>query len=246
MPTWILHTLVVVETVALLVGGPLLVMFLKERIKNIARESTEKALADYKHEHDQALVSINADYQRQLQRFSLYTRRRHAVYGELYRKVRIASDAYAAMIGFSWGPDFSKYVREDAEEYFARHKVPISSRKNIIAAFDCGDASRPATLLQELDDRVRKHNAGKAFARAKNVEAACELYLSDAVREQMHNVRASIAAVSVAAGKDGDRDGNALGKCDTMSGSVSDLFRIMREEMSSLATGESLWENHEL
>jgi hypothetical protein len=222
---------VVAQSIALFVAVPLLALYFKERIKNLARESTERALADYKHQYDQSLAEINANHQRQLEEFNLFTRKRHLVYGSLYRRVRIAADAFGSMVGLVLGTDFGKYVVDDALEYFDRHEVPASARKPIIRAYEDGDAKKAAKLLDDLDRRLRRLRAMKAFAAAKNVEAACELYLSDDVRAQMNVVRTSIASVSVIIDRENEREFDDLEKRDAMMNAVTGLFDVMRKEL---------------
>ena len=75
-----LPILSIVLNVAVLVGLPLLGLFLQERVKNAAREATEKVLADYSHAHDQVLAQINAHLQRGTHQFGLFAQRRNEVY----------------------------------------------------------------------------------------------------------------------------------------------------------------------
>lgn len=226
-----LRVLVIVQTVAWVVGLPLLWLYVRERLKNLARESSERALADYRHQHDQALASANAQYERQLQEFSLFTRKRHQVYAELYRRVRIASDGYASMIGLSIGANFSRYTLADARDYIARHEVPASMASPIFGAFEHNDSSVAADLLDKLEHRLRLYRAGKAFGKAKNVEALYELYLSDDVRLQMQQVRTAIATVTVTFDEDRYHDSKQYEKSQAMEEAVRGLYTVMRNEL---------------
>lgn len=229
-----LHWLVFAETVGLVVGVPLLFLFMQERVKNLARESTEKALADYKHQHDQHLADINATHQRRLQEFGYYRQKRHAVYAKLYKRVSIAADSYGSMIGLTMRPDFANYTSDDASAYFERHEVPKSSSSPIIAAFSAGDRREAGKLLDDLHERVLVHSANRAFNQAKSYERVSDLYLSDAVRSQMIMVRSAIASVSVAVDRSDGRDRLELEKKNAMHAAVDELFGIMRAEMDQV------------
>ena len=74
-----LQVLLIAETTVLLVGLPLLWLFLKERVKNLAREESERTLADYRHQHELALAALAAERQRSLYEYSLFAARQHKV-----------------------------------------------------------------------------------------------------------------------------------------------------------------------
>ena len=231
-PEGFMQGLVIAQALAFFIALPLLALYFRERVKNLAREATERALADYKHTHDAELAALNASHQRQLQQFGLYTTKRHATYGALYRRMRIASDAYGSLSGLTVSPDFRRYTVEDATAYFARHKVPSSATRAIIAAFENGKAPEAAILLDKLDTHVKVHFAAKAFAGAKNIEAAREMYLSDAVRTQMEVFRSATARFSVVVEREDGLDPKELEKKEAMQEAVQGMFRLMREEMA--------------
>lgn len=204
---------------------------MRERLKNLARESSERALADYHHQHDQTLASANAAYQRQLQEFSLFARKRHQVYAELYRNVRIASDGYAGMIGLSMGTNFSRFTLTEAKEYIERHEVPASMADPIVAAFKDNNSSLAAQVLDKLEYRLKLRRSSKAFSKAKNIEALYELYLSDDVRLEMQRVRNAIAVVTVTFDDDRYRDPKQYEKSQAMELAVRGLYTTMRNEL---------------
>ena len=116
---------------AVAVGGPLLWLWYQERVKNLAREASDRALQTHQHAYERDLAAIQAAHQRQLAGFSLFVQKRHEVYGALYKRVRMASDQFGRMLWLSEMPDFTKYSLVDAEEYCERHKVPRSALREV-------------------------------------------------------------------------------------------------------------------
>lgn len=215
----------------LTVAGRAAWVYAKARIEKFAADASDRALADYKAEHDKTLAALEAEHQKRLKEHGLYREKRHLVYGKLYKRVSIAADNYGAMLGFTMGPDFAKYEREDVDAYFERNTVPALSRRPIEAAFAAGNAESAKQLLDKLDDRLRRHRALVSFNRARGVERVGDLYLSDAVRHQMTTVRSTIARFSVALEREYGFDPEALEKKEAMQKAVDDLFAIMRGEM---------------
>lgn len=59
------------QNAALVVGVPLLWLYMRERVTNLPRQQTEKALADYRHQHELALATLNAQHQRRVEELGL-------------------------------------------------------------------------------------------------------------------------------------------------------------------------------
>jgi hypothetical protein len=138
----------------LVVGGPLLALYVRELVKNLAREQTERALADYRHQQELTLAALNAAHQRGVAEFGLYTKKRHFVYGALYRRIRIAADAYSSFFGLSLGPDFSTYNADDIERYRKRNDL---LPKDVKAATDAALSQSKkgvSDAMDELDHKV--------------------------------------------------------------------------------------------
>jgi hypothetical protein len=220
------------QAAVLLFGAPLLWLLLKERVKNVAREASDKALSDYRHQHDQTLAGLTAEHQRRLQEFGLYTQKQHRVYAKLYGWVRRAVDGYASLVGVHIGPDFERFGLEDVRKYVEANQVGTEEARPVLAAYANGPTAAAARALSELDYRVRKSEAGAAFQRAKNIEALHDLYLSDGVRTTLAVVRNAIAAVSADVEfPEPGRGTVRLEKQRSAEAAVSDLYRIMRDEL---------------
>jgi hypothetical protein len=228
----LLEILVAIETVSLVVGLPLLALYLRERVRNLAREQTEKALADYRHQHERALAAINASHERAVHEFSLYAKKQHAVYGALYRRIRIAADAYSSFYGFFSSPDFSLYRTEEIQEYCQQNRLREKDVDAALKAAVQNDGSAVRVAMEQLDHKVKVRNADSAFATAKNLEALNELYLSDEIRRVMNSVRHSLAVMSAAIRRDpDDRDMRGLEKKEELEESVRNLYQVMRAEL---------------
>lgn len=220
------------QALGLYIGVPALFLYFQERLKNIARESSEKVLADYRHQHEQELAALNAEHQRRVEEFGLFMKKRHRVYSALYRRFRIASDTYGKLLGLTMSPDFSKYSMEDFDRYVERHKVvPPSMSQPIKNALAAGDKTEATRLLDKLHTRLQYHTAEREFVKAKNIEAAYELYLSDAVRAQLDIVRDKIAEMSVHLDPDDPPERRDFQKKTVMKAAVSKLFDIIRQEL---------------
>ena len=228
----IFQVLVVAQMIALVVAVPLLRLYIRERVINLAREASDKALADYQHRYDRLLASINADHQRQLQEFGLYTTKQHEVYGLLYRKCREASDRFAAIFGLSFGVDFAGFDHSAAVEYCTTRKVRDIESRPALDALKAGNQKEGVRLLGVLERRLNIRDAYNSFNRMKNIEALYELYLSDNVRAEIANVRQQLARCSVAARR--DTDDTTIPAADVMAGAeaqVARLFHTMRQEL---------------
>lgn len=207
-------------------------LYLQERTKNIARERTERTLADYRHQHETLISAVNADHQRRLEEFGLYARRQHAVYSKLYRRVRQSSDLLHGLVGLHMGPDFRAYSADDAREFMRRNSIPERLGAGAVAAYESRDLATAAQLMTALDERVRHNAAERAFVRAKNIEALYELYLSDQVRQRMGDVRASLARVSSRLGADAERFDPVIHQdLERLEAAVAALHDAMRSEL---------------
>jgi len=228
-----LEWLLAIVSVLLIVGVPLLALYTRERVKNLAREETDKVLADYRHQHERALAALNAQNQRRTQEFSLYAQEQHRVYAKLYRLVREASDRYSGMIGLTSGPDFEKYNQEEVQEYLMRREVTGTRVREILSMYEGSNRKRAAEVMDELHLQLNRRDAERAFIRAKNFEALYELYLSDPVRSQMNVVRSTMAKVSVTLMRSAEegRDRQEFEKRETMEAAVAELYRVMRNEL---------------
>lgn len=228
-----LEFLLVLQAAFLVVGVPAALLYGRERLKNLAREATDRALADRRHEQDRILEAMRADHERRLQEFGLYAQRQHSVYAELYKRARDASDWFASTYGLSLTPDFSEYGVDELREYFKRHRVLGLRAREVLEAYDGGDTKEVGRLMSELNVKVRRAAAERAFNRMKDYEARNELYLSDDVRARIHDVRHAMArfSASLRYADDERRDTKALEKREEVGASVARLFSTMRVEL---------------
>jgi hypothetical protein len=245
---WV-HTVV---TAALVVGGTLLTLYVKERLKSIAKEESdrilaalreqherslaesrhqhERVLAEFRHEHERTLAALHADHQRRLREFGLFTDKQHQVYGALYRRVRQAADQFGSFFLIFQGPDFRRFTPAMIDAYAKRKGLLPDVVADARAAAERGEREAAAQLMSDLDYEVRRRDAMRAYQRARNVEALYELYLSDAVREKLHLVRVAISRLSTYV-----EDGRAVAKGreakEAVDQAVMALFSTMREEI---------------
>src|SRR5213592_200864 len=104
----ILQIAVLIAAGAVIVLVPVLLLWLGQRIRADARESTDRALA-----------ALQAEHQHEL---GLFTQKRHEVYARLYARYRRAArEVVAALDGA--GPDFQKFSRDDLFRYLKSHNI---------------------------------------------------------------------------------------------------------------------------
>jgi len=228
----VLQTALLVANGVVIVLLPVLLLWLGGRIKTNVRESTRKALADYSARQQQFLAS-SAGSSRREPESGLFKEKQQDVYGRLYARYRRASNDFGTMIDRTLEPDFKTFSRDDLLRYLRLHKARERDAADAIAAMDRGDTFAMGRLMTRLHDRLSYRDANTAFNRAKTFGAMNELYLSDAVRQSVANVRESIHAVSVGLMRnDGERrDAKHAPTKDAMETAVSQLLRVMRDEL---------------
>jgi len=152
---FLLAVLVTIETVALLIGVPLLLLYLRERVKNLAREASERVIAGHRHELAEVLEASKAELRRRGEESNLYARERHRAYPQIYRRYRIAADLFIQLL---------KASRGDAEEFEKRKQAALRALR----------LAKNAEILSDLylSDAVRDHlNEARTSVAAFSVEA---------------------------------------------------------------------------
>lgn len=224
--------LIVVLQVIIGIAIPAVALYFSERIKNVAREASEKTLADYRHHHEQELAAINAEHQRLVQEARLYAQEQHRAYARLYRLLRKTEVLYDDLIGLTTAPDFSKYDAEAIREYARQHKLREQDIAPMLAALANGDSARAGQLIAELHRRIMAWRADASFERAKYFGALYEPYLSERVQACLAVVRDKMASVSVSLMPDMEvRAREQLQQEQEMKRAVSDLLAALRSEM---------------
>ena len=211
---------------------PLLLLWLAERVRNVARESTDRALGEYARQHEQALAALQAEHQRIAQEFGLFTQKRHEVYARLYARYRRAANEFGAPLG-GHEPEFKKFSRDDLFRYLRGRKIREIDAADAIAALDRGDTFAMGKLMSKLHWRVTMRDANVAFDRAKYFGALNELYLSDKVLESLVGLRRTVEALSLSLMRDDERADAAktLAKQNELESAVATVLHTMRDEL---------------
>ncbi len=197
----------------------------------------ERAIADYARQHERALAELAAEHQRMAQEFGMFSRKRHEVYARLYARYRRAThDFAAALTGHE--PEFQKLSRDDLMRYLEARNIRERDAADAIAAMDRGDIFAMSKLMARLHWRVTMRDANAAFERAREFEALNELYLSDAVRDAVGDVRRKVEALSFALEREQERADQArrVAKQDELQSSVASLLHAMREDLRAAGT----------
>ena len=225
--------LTVVATLFLLYLVRVLWLYVQERTKNIAREESETALAELRHTQNEILAAVNAEHQRRLHEFGLFTAKQHEVYAAFYRRVKDASVWYSSQVGLVFRPNFEKWGPANVADYFKDSNVKGPDADEIMRLYELGEQQKAAKLLADVYSRVQARNANNAFNRAKKFYAFYELYLSDDVRTQFEQIRNGMAEVSVLIDdRDWERkEVKAFEKAKAVEAEVSKLRDVMRNEL---------------
>jgi hypothetical protein len=227
-----LETLVAAETAALFIGLPLLWLFARERIKNLARETTDKALADYKHTQDQILAQINAGHQRRVQEFGLFAQRRNEVYAETYSLFEKARGGYASHFAHLIETrDFSRSPEADLRNLAKTlTRISESERETLVHALDGERLADARRIANELFERDSLRDANRAFYEFKSAWVLHALYFSPIVSEILAEGAQTLGLLSIfadevieegrrsqAGGSDRRSRAEQIGKSDQLS-----------------------------
>jgi hypothetical protein len=202
-------------------------------IAEFTREN-ERAIATYARQHERALAELGAEHKRIAQEFGMFSQKRHEVYARLYARYRRATHDLAAVLT-GQEPEFQKFSRDDLLGYLKRRGLREREAADAIGSMDRGDLFAMSKLMSKLHWRVTMRDANAAFERAREFEALNELYLSDAVREAVGNVRRKVETLSESLLREQERADKAkrIAKQDELHSSVASLLSAMRGDLGS-------------
>lgn len=253
MPPQLLEISVLVAAGAVIVLVPLLILLLAARIRTAAHQSTqvaltqaaqqhERTLAEFTREHERSLAEVTRQHERAFaelarehrriaQEFGTFSQKRQEVYARLYARYRRAThDLAAALTGPE--PDFQKFSRDDLLRYLQNRKIREREATDAIGSMDRGDFFAMGKLMSKLHWRVTLRDANAAFERASRYEALNELYLSEAVRDAVSNVRRNVEVLLVSLTREQERGAQArLAKQDELHSAVESLLHAMRDDL---------------
>lgn len=164
----------------------------------------------------------------------MFSQKRHEVYARLYARYRGAIRDFAAVLT-GHEPEFQKFSRDDLLRYLQRRKIRERDAADAIAAMDRGDMFAMSKLMSRLHWRVALRDANTAFEHARDFEALNELYLSDAVRDAVGNVRRKVETLAFSLVREQERGDQAarLAKQDDIQSAVASLLHAMRDDLRS-------------
>jgi hypothetical protein len=198
----------------------------------------ERAITEYAQHHDRALAELAAQHRRIAQEFGMFSQKRHEVYARLYARYRHATHDLAAVLN-GQEPDFQKFSRDDLMRYLKRRNIRERDASDAIGSMDRGDFFAMSKLMAKLHWRVTLRDANVAFERARQFEALNELYLSDAVRDAVGNVRRQVEAlVSLMSEMERADKTKRVSKQDELHSAVASLLHAMKDDLR-IAGGEA-------
>ena len=194
-----LEVLVAVETAVIFIGLPLLLLFARERVKNLARETTDKALADYKHTQDQILAQINAGHQRRVQEFGLFAQRRNEVYAEAYSLFEKARGGYAQhFASLIQTREFNRSPEADLRHLASSlEQITEGERESLLDAINTHRGNDARQLANELYERDSLRRANQAFYAFKGAWVLHALYFSSEVSDVLLEAAQTLGLLSV-------------------------------------------------
>jgi hypothetical protein len=191
----------------------------------------ERAISEYAHHHERALTELAAQHRRIAQEFGMFSQKRHEVYARLYARYRRATHDLSAVLN-GQEPDFQKFSRDDLLRYLRNRNIRERDAADALGSMDRGDFFAMSKLMTKLHWRVTLRDANIAFERARQFEALNELYLSDAVRDAVGNVRRNVEAlVSLMNEMERSDKTKRVAKQDELHSSVASLLHAMRDDL---------------
>ena len=152
----------------------------------------DRKLEAFNAENRTRLAAVEAGHQRLVHESGLYAREKHRAYARVYRKMRIATDTYAALVGLTSIPDYSRYDIVRARERLAKWKVDEREATEVLDAYttatDYKGRQEAARLMSKIDQEVRRQRAERARIQFVNAEVLESLYLTDAVQAKLRVV----------------------------------------------------------
>ena len=193
---------------------------------------------DYSRQHERALTELSNQQKRISQEFGMFSQKRHEVYARLYARYRHATHDLAEAISGHL-PEFQKFTRDDLLRYLKRRDIREREAADAIGSMDRGDIFAMNKLMSKLHWRVTLRDANIAFERARQYEALNELYMSDAVKEAVGNVRRQVETLSTALSREQDRADQVkrFAKQDELHSSVASLLHAMRDDLRTGTDG---------
>jgi hypothetical protein len=205
----ILAILVGLQTMAIFVGIPLLLRYSDERVKNLAREATEKSLADYQHRYDRVLAELSAGHQRRVHEFGLFAQRRNEIYAETYSLFEKARGGFAQHFAtLTQTRDFSRSPEPDLR-HLAKKLDAISEgeRATLIGALDRGDLPSARRTANQLFERDSLRSSNRAFYEFKRAWVLHALYFSPEVSDLLQEAIQPLSMLSIFADERIEEDG---------------------------------------
>jgi hypothetical protein len=143
---------------------------------------------------EKQVEATKAEHQRLVHESGLYAREKHRAYARVYRRMRIATDSYAGLIGLVTMPDYSTFsierIRGCLDDWDVSQEDPEAAEvlDAYTAAADYKGRQEAGRLMGKLDRAVRRRDADRRRIQFVNVEVLESLYLSDEVQSKLDAV----------------------------------------------------------
>lgn len=115
--------------------------------------------------------------QKKVQDFSLYNEKKHICYAELYKLMKIAEGSIMGLSGFTKGPSFEDYSKEDIKKYLDG-LTPDKVSKEVIEIWDT-NKNDAIKIISEYEKHKKLNNAENSYFEARNYWLMNELYFDD-------------------------------------------------------------------
>ena len=216
--------------------------FTRQYDRSVAEFTREhqRSMGEATRQHERALAELAAEHKRIAQEFSMFSQKRHEVYARLYARYRRATrDLIGALSGNE--PEFQKFSRDELLRYLKRRDIRERDAADAIGSMDRGDIFAMSKLMARLHWRISLRDATAAFERAREFEALNELYLSDAVRDAVGNVRRQVEVLTAALMREQERADIAkrIARQDELHSAVASLLVAMRDDLRTGTDGRS-------
>jgi hypothetical protein len=175
---------------------PLITFYSKTYISGFLSNKFNIALEEYRQKLSQIGEEKKYELEKYLSNFNQYSQKKHEIYSELYKKLKIADGMIRSLVGFKREPSFEEYNKKDMEKYLIKKGVLESYARKLLVKFDtekdsCIKDIRNYLALIEYNEAIKK------YEEAKNYFLIQELYLSDELAGNVLSLIKSLGSLSI-------------------------------------------------
>ena len=149
----------------------------KTKVESEVNKRFQKELEDYKSQLTLLEEGVRFDYQRRLQDFSLFIRKKHEIAPRLYELFKVAEGSICGLYGLKWATTYKEFNRDDIAKYMTQKELLSGIQQTILGLWDSDREAAISELSKSLIVRDKQF-AKSSLTEASNYLLINELYLS--------------------------------------------------------------------